>query len=334
MSGRRGSPKAADTARARMRTMSDSETFALTSPAEGPVALNQSWLGSDRLLEWIIACQSDPATGTAYLGGTAEGVRAELEGLDQDWTDTVRVVTVQGQPVAACAVEWDEEPATAWIQGPWGSEDAVETWGEPLMAAMVEQLPAEITTLEICGEVRNSAMADLADRLGWQPTEVNHAMVLPVEDAQSVAARSSVDRPAGITVRNALEQDLPRLATLHESEFPEAYATSAQLLSRHLTVVAVLDEALVGYASGQIQDDGQAYIDFTAVDPAARRRGVGRSLILAVIEQLLQAADAERLTQVHLTVREEKAPARALYESLGFRTDAAIRGYRGTRSGS
>ena len=32
--------------------------------------------------------------------------------------------------------------------------------------------------------------------------------------------------------------------------------------------------------------------------------------------------------------REEKAPARALYESLGFRTDAAIRGYRGTRSGS
>lgn len=314
--------------------MSDIEAPALTSPADGPARLSQSWLSSERLLEWIIGCQSDPTTGTAYLGDTPEGVREELQGLDQDWTDTVRVVTVPGEPVAACAVEWDEEPATAWIQGPWGSPDAVEAWGETLVEAMVGQLPAAITTLEVCGDVRNTAMGELAERLAWTPTAVNHAMVLPVEDAQSVAARSSVDRPAGITVRNALEQDLPRLATLHESEFPEAYVTSAQLLSRHLTVVAVLDEALVGYASGQIQDDGQAYIDFTAVDPAARRRGVGRSLILAVIEQLLQAADAERLTQVHLTVREEKAPARALYESLGFRTDAAIRGYRGTRSGS
>lgn len=330
MSGRRGSPKAADTARARMRTMSDSETSALTSPAEGPVALNQSWLGSDRLLEWIIACQSDPATGTAYLGGTAEGVRAELDGLDQDWTDTVRVVTVQGQPVAACAVEWDEEPATAWIQGPWGSEDAVEAWGEPLIRAMVEQLPAEITTLEICGEVRNSAMADLADRLGWQPTEVNHAMVLPVEAARSVVKElGSV--LSTVTVRDALEDDLPSLAHLHESEFPDAYATTSQLLTRHLTVVTTQDEQVLGYASGQIQDDGQAYIDFTAVDPAARRRGLGRTLILALTGRLVETADPDRLTHVHLTVQEEKTSARALYESVGFRTDVSLRGYRGPR---
>ena len=314
--------------------MNDTDASALTSPADGPARLSQSWLSSERLLEWIIGCQSEPTTGTAYLGDTAEGVGEELHGLDQDWTDTVRVVTVQGEPVAACAVEWDEEPATAWIQGPWGSPDAVEAWGQTLVEAMVEQLPAAITTLEVCGDVRNTAMAELAARLRWTPTAINHAMVQPLETARRVAAERSGSAVTGVVIRDAVHQDVPRLAPLHESEFPDAYATTAQLLTRHLTVVAAGDEQVLGYASGQIQDDGQAYIDFTAVEAAARRRGLGRALILALTDRLLQTADPGRLTQVHLTVREEKAPARALYESLGFRTDAAIRGYRGTRSGS
>lgn len=317
-----------------MGAMTNTGASALTSPADGPAPLSQAWLSSERLLDWIISCQADPAAGTAYLGDTPDGVRAELEGLDQDWRDTVRVVTVHGEPVAACAVEWDEEPAMAWIQGPWGSPDVVETWGEALVQSVVDQLPPPISTLELCGEVRNTALSDLAGRLGWTPTAVNYAMVLPVKDARSVVAEPRVTSPSEITIRDAAETDLPCLAELHESEFPEAYATAAQLLTRHLTVVAVDDETLAGYASGQVQDDGQAYIDFTAVDPAVRRRGVGRSLILALIDQLLQAADAGRVTQVQLTVRDEKEPARALYESLGFRTDAAIRGYRGTRSGS
>lgn len=314
--------------------MSDIEAPALTSPAAGPAPLNQSWLSSERLLEWIIGWQSDPTTATAHLGDTPEGVREELQGLDQDWTDTVRVVTVHGEPVAACAVEWDEEPATAWIQGPWGSPDAVEAWGETLVEAMVGQPPAAITTLEVCGDVRNTAMGELAERLAWTPTAVNHAMVLPVETARRVAAGRSGSAVTGWVIRDAVHQDVPRLAPLHESEFPQAYATPAQLLTRHLTVVAAVDDHVLGYASGQIQDDGQAYIDFTAVEAAARRRGLGRALVLALTDRLLQSADPGRLTHMHLTVREEKAPARALYESLGFRTDAAIRGYRGTRSGS
>ncbi len=37
--------------------------------------------------------------------------------------------------------------------------------------------------------------------------------------------------------------------------------------------------------------------------------------------------------RVNLTVQERRAPARALYSALGFRIDAAFRGYRSLPNG-
>jgi ribosomal protein S18 acetylase RimI-like enzyme len=69
-------------------------------------------------------------------------------------------------------------------------------------------------------------------------------------------------------------------------------------------------------------------VDFTAVDPPARRRGVGRHVVTALVRLLLAEGSPE---QVHLTVRESRAAAQQLYLSLGMRQDAALRGYRGPR---
>jgi len=51
-----------------------------------------------------------------------------------------------------------------------------------------------------------------------------------------------------------------------------------------------------------------------AVEPASRRRGIGRSLLVAVIRDALQDGAALAL----LEVRASNAPAIALYASLGF----------------
>lgn len=56
-----------------------------------------------------------------------------------------------------------------------------------------------------------------------------------------------------------------------------------------------------------------------AVVPAARGRGVGRALL----EQVLADATAAGATAVSLEVREDNAPARKLYASLGFGDDLA-----------
>jgi len=51
-----------------------------------------------------------------------------------------------------------------------------------------------------------------------------------------------------------------------------------------------------------------------AVDPGGRRQGLGRALVLSVLEAL--AARGAR--QIYLEVRDSNGPARALYAAQGF----------------
>ncbi|MFB9069770.1 GNAT family N-acetyltransferase [Citricoccus parietis] len=211
----------------------------------------------------------------------------------------------------------------------------------------------------MCGHVANGSMAALAADLGWTATEVNYAMVVPARTAarwtepaaqaeqteqteqtkQAEQAEQHTGSDAGaappvrlrepVRIRLAEPADVGLLEPLHTAEFGAAYATAAQLLSRHHTVVAEDSTGTVlGYAAGSLQDDGQAYVDFTAVVPEARRHGLGRRLVIGLAERLLAAGDPGML---HLTVRESRAAAHALYLSLGMRPDAALRGYRGPR---
>jgi len=61
----------------------------------------------------------------------------------------------------------------------------------------------------------------------------------------------------------------------------------------------------------------QAFVAYTAVEPSARGRGVGRALIDAVDD----CAREHGLRYVCLMVTDENAPARALYEHAGFITE-------------
>jgi len=279
-------------------------------------------------LGFIVRCQQDPATGTAFLGEDAAGVEAELEGLVRPWLQTLRVVTEGGALRAAIAVEWDEEPSMAWLHGPWGSAPDVGAHGRDLVLAAVAQVPPSIRRYELCGHVANTAMAALAERLGFTATETNLAMVV---EAHRALAWPDPAPDASVTVRPAVTSDRAGLARLHTPEFGDAYATVDQLLTRHRTVVAVgAHGGLLGYASGRLQDDGSAYVDFTAVDPSARRRGVGRRVVTALVKLLVAEGTPDH---VHLTVRQSRTAAQGLYRALGMRQDAALRGYRGPRPG-
>jgi ribosomal-protein-alanine acetyltransferase len=59
---------------------------------------------------------------------------------------------------------------------------------------------------------------------------------------------------------------------------------------------------------------GQADIQTIAVAPEARRHGLGRTLMLALLDE----ARARQAAEVFLEVRADNPNARALYDSLGF----------------
>lgn len=64
----------------------------------------------------------------------------------------------------------------------------------------------------------------------------------------------------------------------------------------------------------------QGFIAYTAVEPAARRSGAGRALLIAAEDEAKRRA----LPYMGLMVTEENVAARALYEGAGYRTERRL----------
>lgn len=80
-----------------------------------------------------------------------------------------------------------------------------------------------------------------------------------------------------------------------------------------LWLVATDGKKLLGYVGSQTVL-GQTDMMNLAVSPEARRQGVGRSLVLALIEELKKQGSQSLMLEVRIS----NTPARSLYESLGF----------------
>jgi ribosomal-protein-alanine N-acetyltransferase len=124
-------------------------------------------------------------------------------------------------------------------------------------------------------------------------------------------------REAPAVLRPAGPADLPALVEIEQAAFAgESWseATIRQELagpSRYY-VVAERDATVVGYAGASLGDD--ADILTVSVLPAYRRFGIGRLLVLDLVE----AARRARARAILLEVREDNHPAIGLYASLGF----------------
>jgi ribosomal protein S18 acetylase RimI-like enzyme len=291
----------------------------------------------DDVVAFVAEQQAHADRRISYVGNEAAGIAAELGGLAPPWATTARVLR-QGPGVAgiggAVVVEWDEKLGRAWVVGPWvrGDGPGWAAAGEALVDAALAQVPAGITQYEMAGDVANTRLAALAAARGWAATEPNHILVA---DAAVVAAWAP---GAPATLRPATPGDVAVIEPWHDAEFPDAYASADQLVEgevdgSRVVLVAVQadghgDARVVGYAAGQVHDDGEGFVDFVGVDPAARRGGVGRQLVEALTRRLLERSSAGR---VCLTVQDHRAPARALYARLGFRPDGVLVAYRSWR---
>jgi len=123
------------------------------------------------------------------------------------------------------------------------------------------------------------------------------------------------------SLRRATLDDLDAIMALETSTFAsDAWSRGMmrdELASEHgyYLVADGPPHPLAGYA-GLLAPagSGQADIQTIAVAPDARRRGLGRALMLALLDE----ARARRAAEVFLEVRADNPNARALYESLGF----------------
>ncbi|HSW03481.1 GNAT family N-acetyltransferase [Aquabacterium sp.] len=225
------------------------------------------------------------------------------------------------------------ELGRAWLRGPllapgFAAADALRAsaLARSLIVALRDALPPVIVRLDAFPQADEALLCAAYAAEGFEDRLVNHVLCATAPDtpAAGPAWPASVADSAG-DHKAALEA-----AALHAADFPEGYLTPDTLLStrddEHRLLVARHpdgDGDVVGYL--YVQHDraaGDAYIDFLAVAPSARRRGTGRALIAAACHWAFVQRGLPRVT---LTVRSDRAPALALYRSAGFVEVAAGR---------
>ena len=129
------------------------------------------------------------------------------------------------------------------------------------------------------------------------------------------------------TLRRATAEDLDPIMAIERRMFPaDAWSRetmAAEVAGRHgyYLVAEAEDGGLEGYAGLLApQGGGQADIQTIAVVERARRRGLGRTLMLALLAEARRRGAAE----VFLEVRADNPGVQALYTALGF-AEIAVR---------
>ncbi|WP_436794717.1 GNAT family N-acetyltransferase [Actinospongicola halichondriae] len=286
----------------------------------------------DAVLDLIVDQQSRPDRNAPSLGVSRPGVLSELQALDPAWADTVRVVDGSDGVLGAVVAEWDVGSRFGHVHGPWVAVDDDEWvgWARVLVDVALAQIPSEVTRRVLSGVAQHRCLAALAGQMGWQASEPNHVLVAAAEVIGSWPTEAR-----GHALCPMASDDVDAVAELHDVEFPATYFSAEQLAARSTSgdqVVLVahgVGGSILGYVAGQIQPDGDAYIDFVAVAPTARRAGLGRQLVAALCRALVPASTTGR---VCLTVQDRREPAIALYEAMGFESEMVMVGYEAPRT--
>lgn len=121
---------------------------------------------------------------------------------------------------------------------------------------------------------------------------------------------------AVISVRRAVEEDVPAMAALEGSNQPKPWSEGVfrdELGAPNRIYLVAEDDELVGFG-GVMVVGNEAHITNLLVDPVGRRSGFGKSLMLGLIDAAIQQG-ARHLT---LEVRSRNEAARSLYAGFAL----------------
>jgi len=110
-------------------------------------------------------------------------------------------------------------------------------------------------------------------------------------------------------LRRGCEGDLAAVARIQAAS-PEAAQWEVRDYLAYDFVVAVSGDRIAGFAVARRLTEGESELLNLAVDPAFRRRGIGRGLVAQLT--------ASYTGTLWLEVRETNEAARKLYRTLGF----------------
>lgn len=226
--------------------------------------------------------------------------------------------------IGVAGAEFDAALGRAWLRGPLVAAGYdYTTVGAALLAALTAQLPPAVVRQDAFVDAGCAEAIEFFRGQGFGD-EAFHDEFLALPPAPANVL------PHGVRLAVADPCWRAAIGALHEDEFRAPHVTSDELFEAdvpdRLTRIALLDGVPSGYVRAHFDAHWQeGYVDFIAVAPAARGRGVGRALLQAALQWSFGETGAHAVT---LTMRQDRRAARALYDAVGFRrvrTAAALR---------
>ncbi len=242
---------------------------------------------------------SDSAV-VVLVGGDMTGVGAAAPAL--------RAIATAGRPAALVDASGRRQPlASAWPRAELEGRLAAigETVGRPL--SLLLDVDGLVEVADLWGAARDLDQAPPAVRLEPMDAAGYEAYADTVKLAYATELAEATDRP--------LAEVLPEAGDELRRLLPSGAATPGH----HVThVVDVAEGGRVGvlWVGPSRQEPTQAWVFDVELDESARGRGLGRAAMLAA-EDL---ARADGYASVGLNVFGPNRRARALYDSLGYRT--------------
>ena len=279
------------------------------------------------LVAYIARVNADPACQCLHTPGNRQRVIREAiqrdGGLSESGTLRFAVAVSAAGIVGALGSAAGHAGETGRLWGPWvESPEGWKTVAPLLLEELRELVPRGTSRLDAFLNIANEDGLAFLRRRGFGIRPATHIYV-----AQAAGAPEAWSDPfPELAARHEVG-----FARLHHETFPAADSTPGHELlagrdEEHVIFGAADDLRLLGYVCVSVNPaPREGFIDYLAVRPAARGRGIGERLLRTALRWAF--AD-RRLPQAALCVTEWRADARRLYERAGFRQSATGQGAR------
>jgi GNAT superfamily N-acetyltransferase len=266
------------------------------------------------LAPWLVATGQAPHQHCLHTwsGQDAEALRDQFLAY-WEASELCYVLAWQaGQLVGAMGSEFDEDLEQAWLHGPHVAADNWDGIAAALFTRLLAALPAGIRRWDAYLNVENARALRFYAQQGFEAREHRSYDFWLARDDRVTAGDKRCDLLGAKT-----EASFQRL---FGALFPTAYYSATRIVQMmgqtHQVFVVSDGEEVLGFAVASVEDPSAGEIQFLGVREDVRRQGLGRRLLLAAIDWLLDEAGVAR---VCLNVNAELLHARRLYESVGFR---------------
>ncbi len=266
-----------------------------------------------QLVDFIVPLQADPKSRCLHVDWTAEGILADVQDLNQPFTEAFCVLVAGDTWLGVLGCDQDLEAGRGWLHGPFIAAVVSNSDWQQLAGALFDdlfsRLPASINRLSNYLELSfERGLTQHADQ-GFVPKGISH---IYRADYQAVSSQ--------IAIRTITHADQAVLAALHDQAFPQSWLSPAELSSTldetHQVLVAEHQGQPAGYIRlSQHVSLSEGTVDYVAVDPNYRGLGLGRQLLLAGLDWIF---NQRNLQTAFLNVSDDNANARNLYKSAGF----------------